>query len=122
MTISSSINASRLSSEYGYFETCAEESPDFSYDQAKQIKEMIGHACDKLIRDTRALGLSANNCDGIREVEAVIYRWLKNSNPEETIFPVAEGFGSAMQGPARARVLDNCRANVDFMKSIGVIV
>ncbi|MGS0567052.1 hypothetical protein [Xanthomonas oryzae] len=117
MTIRSYIDARALNTELESFERCADESPAGTYEQAKELAELIGRIADDLIRGLRAIGMQADNCDGIREVEAVIYGWIKNSNPDATVFPTAEGFGDSLGGPARERVLAQAVQNRDFLQS-----
>jgi hypothetical protein len=47
----------------------------------------------------KALGLDTPNCDQIREVEAVMYGYVRDANPLNVA--AAEGFGMAMDGPAQ---------------------
>jgi len=103
------------------FKQCADEAPKGTYEDAKQLNNVVGNACDQLMKDIRALGLKADACDLIFEVEAAIYDYVKRSNPESSLFPVAEGFGSAMAGPARDRVLAQTVSNRDFLRGIGAI-
>lgn len=121
MTIRNSIDAQALSRAYDDFERCAEEAPDGAYEEAKAVKALIGGLADRLIQDVRALGLKADNCDSIREVEAVIYGYLKASNPEATVFAVSEGFGHWLDTPARERVLSNCQRDMAALRTLGVI-
>lgn len=78
------------------FKRCAENAPAGTHDEAKRLNEVIGDTCDQLILNIKALGLRADPCDLIFVVEASIYDYVKRSNPDATLFPVAEGFGSAM--------------------------
>lgn len=121
MTIRTSINASALNEAYDHFLRCAEDSPEGTYEEAKAITSLIGEVADKLLKDIKALGLKADNCDRIREVEAVIYGYLKDCNPEATVFAVSEGFGSAMNGPARDRVIAQASSNLAALRSLGAV-
>lgn len=98
------------------FKRCADDAPPGTYEAAKQLNAVIGETCDTLIKDIRALGLNADNCDLIFQVEATIYDYVKRSNPDAPLFPVAEGFGAAMDGPARERVLVKTAADRDFLQ------
>jgi len=100
------------------FHACTEYAPAGTYMQARQLAENIGNACDNLIRDVRAMDLQADNCDLIFAVEAVIYDYVKRSNPGESLFPTAEGFGSAMDTEARDRVIVSAERDRDFLASI----
>lgn len=103
------------------FKRCAEEAPEGTYEEAKSLNSLIGEAVDQLMRDVRALGLKADACDLAFEVEATIYDYVKRSNPDGTMFPVSEGFGSAMDGPARERVIAQAASNRDFLRGVGAI-
>lgn len=102
-----------------YFKRCAEEVPEGTYEDAKRLNEVIGDTCDNLMQEVRDLGLKADACDLIFAVEAAIYDYVKRSNRESTLFPLAEGFGSSMDSPARDRVIAQAAANRDFLRSVG---
>lgn len=95
------------------FRACAEDAPSGTYTEVKQLAGVIGKACDNLIKDVRAIGLRADTCDLIFVVEAVIYDYVKRSNPDEGLFPAAEGFGLSMNTEARERVIANAERDRD---------
>lgn len=99
------VAAASQKNAFQHFADCADQAPQGTFEAAKSVREVIGNAVDALIRDMRALGLRADNCDGAFALEAAIYEWLKVANPDATLFPTAEGFGAAILGPARERVL-----------------
>lgn len=101
------------------FKRCAEEAPEGTYEEAKCLNNVIGGAVDQLMRDLRAMGLNADASDRAFELEAAIYAYVKQSNPDATVFPVSEGFGSSMDGPERERVLAQAASNRDFLLGIG---
>lgn len=103
------------------FKDCAESAPEGCYDQAKQIHDLIGDACDELMRGLRAIGLKADACDAAFDLEAAIYAYVRKSNPDNPVFPVAEGFGEAMSGPARERVLRQAVASREQLRALGVV-
>lgn len=107
--------------EFRHFKACCDDAPTGTYDQAKELNVLLGDACDKLIQDLRAMGLKADNCDLIYHVEAALYNYVKQSNPDSTLFPVAEGFGSSMDSPARDRVIAQAASNRDFLNSLSAI-
>lgn len=107
----------RKNEAFENFRRCVDDAPAGSYDAAKELAAVIGDACDNLMKEVRALGLKADACDLIYHVEATIYEYVKRSNPQSTIFPVSEGFGSAMSGPARDRVIAQAKSNVEFLQS-----
>lgn len=104
-----------LKSDLSHFKRCAEEAPEGTYEDAKHLNEVIGGACDNLIREIRALGLKADNSDLIFAVEAAIYNYVKQSNPEAPLFPVAEGFGISMDGPDRDRIITQAEDDREFL-------
>lgn len=117
MTIRTSINAAELSDDLGHFQRCAEEAPDGAFAQAHQVADVIARAANSLITELRCLGLRADNCDLIREVEAVVYGYIKASNPGENIFPLAEGFGEALTGPERERILQQLQMQTSALQN-----
>ena len=121
MTIRTMIDARALNAELDRLERCAADAPADSYQEAKAIAELVSAFGAELIRGVRALGLRADTCDRIREVEAVVYGYIKGSNPDATVFPVAEGFGAAMEGPARDRVLEQTVRDMAFLRGVGVV-
>lgn len=102
------------------FKRCTEEAPEGTYEEAKNLNNTIGDAIDQLMRDIRALGLKADNCDRAFALEAAIYEYVKQSNPDASLFVVAEGFGSAVDGPAGPRVIAQTVRDRDFLRSAGV--
>lgn len=100
------------------FKQCANEAPEGCYEEAKQLNEVIGVVCTGLMKEIRGLVLKANACDLIFEVEAALYDYVRRSNPDATIFPAAEGFGSCLNGPARDRVLAQAARSRDFLSSL----
>ena len=108
MKISKTMNLQRLARSA--FEGC--------YEEAKAIDAAIGEACDNLMRALRALGLKASAADLAFDREAAIYDYTRRSNPDATVFPTAEGFGSGLNGPVRERVLGQAARSRDFPRSL----
>ena len=100
------------------FRACAENAPSGTYLDAKQLAGGIGETCDNLIKEVRAIGLKADNCDLIFAVEAAIYDYVKRSNPGAGLFPTAEGFGWAMDTEARERVIANAERDRDCLANL----
>jgi len=100
------------------FKRCADEAPEGCYEDAKALNAVIGEACNNFMRELRALGLKADACDLIYGVEATLYDYAKRSNPDASVFPTAEGFGSSLGGPARERVLAQAQGNRDFLRDV----
>jgi hypothetical protein len=95
----------KMNASLANFRECIENAPTGTHVQAKQLSEVIGNVCDKLITDVRDIDLKADNCDLIYAVEAAIYDYVKRSNPGNHLFAVSEGFGAAMGTEARERVI-----------------
>ena len=119
MSIRRCIDAQALNEQLGNLEACAENAPDGAYDHAKQISAFLGETFDHLRTELAAIGLKLDNSDKYREFEAVLYGLIKDSNPECYTFPVSEGFGSSMDGPARERVIAQAASSVAFLKGEG---
>jgi len=100
------------------FKACADQAPAGCYEEAKTLNALIGQVTDNLMRELRAIGLKADACDLAFDLEAAMYHYARQSNPEATVFPTAEGFGSSMGGPARERVLAQARRSRDFFRSL----
>ena len=100
------------------FKRCADEAPEGAYEDAKRLNEVIGDTCNHLMRDVRALGLKANNCDLIFSLEAAIYDYVKRSNPEYSLLPTAEGFGASLDGPACERAIAQAEGDRDFLRGV----
>jgi hypothetical protein len=98
------------------FRACVRNAPEGCYDDAKRLYAVIGTTCDTLMQDVRGMGLKADNCDLIFAVEAAVYNYVRQSNPNATVFPSAEGFGAALDGPARDRVLAQLARDRDFLR------
>ncbi|OBY87071.1 hypothetical protein [Delftia sp. JD2] len=94
-----------LNSNFDAFKRCADGAPEGTYQQAKDLNELFGDTCAELMRSLRAMGLKAGATDLIYKVEAGLNDYVKQSNPECPMFPMAEGFGLSLDGSAAARVI-----------------
>jgi len=101
-----------------FFKACVDDAPEGTYEAAKDLNLAIGEAMDGLMSAIRGQGLLADNSGLAFELESAMYEYVKRSNPGSTIFPVSEGFGEAMDGPARERVIAQAIANRDFIASL----
>lgn len=117
MTIRSHIDARALNEQYGKFLDCAENAPEGTYEAAKEVERFMSETADTILEGARRLGLTPCNADGIRELEAVIYGYLKAG--DVALFSQAEGFGSAFSAD-RAGAASKARADRDFLASLGV--
>ncbi|UTC29357.1 hypothetical protein BAMBUS_02750 [Brevundimonas phage vB_BpoS-Bambus] len=121
MTIRTCINARDLNSQLEKLEACAENAPEGAYEDAKALNAFFAATFDHLRGELLALGLKLDNSDKYREFEAVFYGLIKDSNPDCTTFAVSEGFGSAMDGPARDRVIAQAAGNIATLRALGVV-
>ncbi len=96
---------------------CAENAPEGAYEDCKRLERLIGDHMDLLMAILREAGYKADNNDRILELEAATYQYVKHSNPEACVFPVSEGFGWAMDTPARERVIAQAKQGVEFFRS-----
>ncbi|MFC4236363.1 hypothetical protein ACFOY8_14255 [Thalassospira xianhensis] len=97
---------------------CAEDAPEGTYETAKQVHELIGDTCDRVIREIMELGLKADKLDVAFALETALYQYVLDSNKEATLFASAEGFGAAMDGPNRDRILATTKQNRDVLQQI----
>lgn len=74
---------------------CAENAPEGTFEQAKQVTEIIGEIADGALDYFRAKGIAFSNGDGIRNVEVSIFKELIASQPEpDTFLADAIGWGT----------------------------
>ncbi len=103
MTISAHVR--ELNDRLTHLERCAEIAPEGTYQQAKDAASAISDASNGILHALRAHGFKAKNDDQLRNLEAAIYGYLLDSNPDAYCLLTAEGFGKHVDGPAGARVL-----------------
>lgn len=108
-------NTSQLRNALYNFKSCADHAPEGCYEQAKELNEAIKSACTGFMQELRAMGFKADACDMAFDLETALYDYAKRSNPDATVFPTAEGFGSSMDGPERERVLAQAISNRDAL-------
>jgi hypothetical protein len=101
-----------------HFLSCVEDAPEGTFEEAKQASLLIRACVDDLVHGLRAMGMHAGGGDSIFELEALIYDFAKRSNPSATVFSSAEGFGVAMAGPARERVLAQAQSERDALVAL----
>lgn len=109
------MNTTELRNALSNFKSCADQAPEGSYEHAKDLNEAIKEACTGFMRKLRALGFKADACDMAFDLEAALYDYAKRSNPDATVFPTAEGFGSSMDRLERERVLAQAISNRNFL-------
>lgn len=102
-------------------EACDEHAPAGMYSQAKAVRSLIGETVDELLRHLNLLGLKAPNCDPIRDVEIMLWNYVRSANKD--MAATAEGFGAAcLHGPeTRQKVIAQAERDRDFLRAKGVV-
>jgi hypothetical protein len=77
MTIRRCVDLKTINNDYGSFETACGEAPHGVFDIAKTIQRVLGDACDNLLADARAYSIEVSTCDGIREIEALMFDMIR---------------------------------------------
>lgn len=117
MSIRPNVNLAAMNKNLSLLDTCRQEAPEGMFTAACELSGIIGDTCDELIKTLNAAGYKTENCDGIREIEALIYDWVRRSNPDNLVFAEAEGFGRAIQTEAAPRVRAQLIRDRDFIRS-----
>lgn len=102
-----------LNDKLSNLERCAEEAPEGMYSRAREAADAVNEASNALRKALTDRGFVALNDDRLRAVEAVIYGYMLQGNPDETELLVAEGFGEAMNGPEAERVKAQAECDCD---------
>lgn len=111
------IRNQELNRRLSNLESCAENAPEGAYEQAKAVAKIVGNAAKGLLSALRAAGLKAKNSDSLRDIEAAIYGYILDSNPEAYGLITGEGFGEHIEGPARDRVIAQASRDRDFLRA-----
>lgn len=106
MTIQNREAARRLSD----LMACAENALEGTYEQAKAAKEATSEVMDSIWAIFKAHGFKAHGNDRAYELEAHIYDFLRESNPEAYGLITGEGFGS--------RVISNTIRDRDCLQQL----
>lgn len=85
MTIRRHVDLAAINSDYSDFLDGVEIAKAGVVPIAQNVADLIGDAADGIIREARALGLEVCNCDGIREIEILIFDMLLRKNPDSEI-------------------------------------
>ena len=85
MTIRSHVNIRNLNECFSAFETGCDRAPDGTFLLAKNIREITGAHCDALLADLKRYNIAACNCDGIREIEAMMFGMIAEKNLDNAI-------------------------------------
>lgn len=79
MTIRTNVNLNAASDLLGF---ATDGCSQASHTAVDCVLELIGETVDELRKQLVAMGIPVDNCDGIREVEALIYDWARRAKPE----------------------------------------
>src|SRR5262245_54532737 len=99
-------------------ERCADLAPEGTFARAKDAAEAIDEASNAIMAALRERGFHALNDDRLRDLEAAIYGYLLEGNPEEYGLLTGEGFGEHVDGPAGERVMANTIRDRDFLRGM----
>lgn len=121
MTIRRSVDLSAINRDYTLFLDGCEAAPEGMFLQAKDVRDrIIGYGVDELLRTAKASGLETCACDGIREIEILMFDMLRRMNPTSEI-EGAMGLGRALTDAdeeGRARIIAGLVRDRDFVASM----
>lgn len=116
MTIAS--YAKQLNERLTNLERGVEMAPERTYEEGKRAARAIDDASNGIIAAFREHGFKILNDDRLRNIEAMIYGYLLESNPEHSALITCEGFGEHVDGPAGERVLAQAKRDRDFLENM----
>lgn len=96
MTIRPHIDAREANRLYTAFEEGCANAPAGTFERAIAIRDRIGYLCDEFLDGMKELDVSVCNCDGIREIEVLMFDMLRRKNDAGQI-PAMIAFGLALQ-------------------------
>lgn len=105
MTISAHLR--KLNNRLSLIERCAEIAPDGTYQRAKDAAAAVADASNGILAAFRDHGFNTLNDDRLRNLEAAIYGYLLEGNPDECGLMTGEGFGEHVDGPAGEYIMAN---------------
>ncbi len=119
MTIRSNVNIAAANSVFEAFEAACERAPEGTFEESKTIRWLIGETCDDFLSQMQGRGINVCNCDGIREVEVMLFDMIHRKNPVSEI-DAAIGLGrTLLEYPDAAdRVIAGLIRDRDFLASI----
>ena len=85
MTIRRNLNLAAINDDFMDFEKACDLAPDGVLQQAKDIRAFIGEQADQLLSHAQRSGIKTCNCDGIREIEVLIFDMIRRKNPDSQI-------------------------------------
>ena len=110
MTIRNGVNLGSKNTDYSHFLLAVETAPE-RFERAEEIRAFIGEQADTIIRRARDFGITVCPCDGIREVEVLLFDMIWNKARDTSIIDHnaigdAVGVGRQLDDPAtRTEVL-----------------
>ena len=126
MTIRRHVDLSSINEDFMCFEVACSEAPEGMFLQAREIRDrVLGYSADEFLRVTKSNGLETDNCDGIREVEALMFDLVRKKNPDSEI-EAAIGLGRVLRDAPSDRmrlhgskeaILDRLQRDRDFINS-----
>jgi hypothetical protein len=118
MTIRRHVDFGGLNSVYSQFEDACDSAPGGVFEQAKIAYVLIGQECDALIQNAKDFGIKTDNCDGIREIELLMFDMLCRENPD--IMQEAIYFGGLLEQfpDSRDRIIAGLARDRAFLKDI----
>jgi hypothetical protein len=99
---------------------CAANAPEGTYERAKEAACVINDCAETIFEIFKAANFKLTGTDGFRDIEAALYGLMLESNPTEYSLQTGEGFGAAMDTPARARVIAQTIRDRDQLKALGL--
>lgn len=97
------MRSTQQSNEYFRFQTAVSETPESSFERSRQLADLISEQMRQLMNGLRGLSFAASPNDPAFELEAAMYAFVKQSNPDCSELVSAEGLGTHLQGPRERR-------------------
>lgn len=114
MTILNRVLNERLTN----LQTCVEKAPEGLFQEGRNAAFAVDTAIEQVRETIRNMGFKVDNCDRCRDLEAAIYGYILQSNPNHTGLAAAEGFGEHVDGPAGARITEQLLQDKRFIRAM----
>jgi len=122
MTIRRSVDLAAINAEYTLFLDGCEAAPDRMFLQAKDIRDrVIGYCADEIVRVARASDIVACPCDGIREIEILMFDMVRRMNPVSEIegaIGLGRSLEAAVDDDSRRSIVSGLVRDRDFVESM----
>jgi hypothetical protein len=84
MTIRRNVNIAAINDDFMAFERGLSAAPaGFDLNKAEDIRDrVLGYSADTFLAVAKRNGLKTCNCDGIREIEALMFDMIRRQNPD----------------------------------------